>query len=129
VIPIPDPSRLVPPRLPVYSSAGRHSFAVGLLALASFPVLLAFAIGAGALGAALSPWLAIPAGIIGLSIGMGLTQGPIVLCGVFEAIFYAAVAFVFTGGLETHNRDSSTILAAIVAAILLGLTYTARNDG
>jgi len=128
VIPIPDPSRLIPRRLPTSSDSGRHSLPVGLLTLASIPVLLACTIGAGVLGAAVSPWLAIPAGFVGFCIGMGLTQQSIVICGLFEAIFYAAVAFVLTGGAETNGRNASTLLAAIVAAIILGITYAAKNE-
>lgn len=128
VIPIPDPPRLIPQPLPTSSSSGRQSLPVGLLTLASIPVLLACTIGGGALGAAVHPWLAIPAGIVGFSIGMGLTQGSIVMCGVVLAIFYGAVSFVFSGGLEMDNRSGSSLLAVIVAASILGVTYAAKND-
>lgn len=129
MIPIPDPSRLVPPRMPPSSSGGgRHSLPVGLLTLGSLPVLLAGTVGAGMLGAALSPWLAIPAGLIGFGIAMGLTQESIVVCGVVEAIFYAAITFLFSDGMVADQRDSSLILAGTVAAIILGLTYTARRE-
>lgn len=128
MIHIPDPSRLVTHRLPMSSGSGRQSLPAGLLTLGSIPVLLVCIIGGGALGAAAIPWLAIPAGIAGFSTAMGLTQESIVVCGVVEAIFYGGIAFIFTGGLETHDRGTSTALAAVVAAMILGLTYVARNE-
>ncbi len=128
MIPIPDPSRLFPQRLPRSSGSGRHSIPVGLLTIASIPVFIASAIFAGLLAAAWSPWLGIPAGILGFSIGMGLTQESIVVCGITEAIFYSAVMFIFSGGLESADRTSPITGAAVVATTILCLTYAALKD-
>lgn len=128
MFPIPDPSRLFPRKSPPSAGSGRRSAISDLLALASFPMMLAGTIAAGALGAKLTPWLAIPAGFVGLALTMALLES-LILCGIVEAVFYSAVTFVFSGGLDEANPRPNLIAAILVAALFLYATYSAWRKG
>ena len=121
MFPIPDPSRLLPPKV-APRSYGPTSLSEGLLALAGFPMLLAFTIGLGAIGNKFSSWLAIPAGLIGLGLSLGILESTIV-CGLVEAIFYGGITFLFSGGLEKSEPGSSVIGAIVVATVFLFATH------
>ena len=102
MFPIPDWTRLRPPGLRPSGSCGgsyKASLSEGLLALGSFPLMVAGAIAGGVGAQGLLPWLAIPGGIIGLIIAITILSHTI-LGGISQAAFYGFVTFIFTGGLE-----------------------------
>ncbi len=121
MIPIPDPSRLLPPRV-AHKSYGPTSLSEGLLALAGIPMLLAFTVGLGAIGNNFSSWLTIPGGLLGFALAMGIIESTIV-CGVVEAIFYGGITFVFSGGMEKTEPGSSVAAAIVVAGVFLFATH------
>ena len=122
MFPIPDPSRLLPRKPSSPTSSGPSSLSEGLLALAGFPMILAFTIGLGAIGNKFSSWLAIPAGLLGFGLAMGIVESTII-CGLFEAVFYGGITFVFSGGLEKSEPGPSVIGAIAVAAAFVAATY------
>jgi|SRR5579864_284314 len=129
------PTDLIPRRLQFSGGDGRpDSIGETILTFGSFPLILAGLIagayGAGALGAAVSPWLAFPAGFIGVCVGGGLVGSlvgnPTVLCGIVEAASYATITLLL--GLEPKTDPTPAwISAGVVAAFFLWATYSANR--
>jgi hypothetical protein len=134
MFPIPPPDRLIPRTLRSQSGSGRaDSLGEGILILGAFPLIFISAIAgaylASSLAGALWHWLAIPAGILGLIFGFALSTtllgNPTILCGLIEATFYSCITYLFSGGRDRADPTPSWILAAIVAAVFLGATFSA----
>ena len=128
MFPIPDPSRLFPPRLPPSRGTGTESLASGILSLGCIGLVLGLAIGLGVLASRLSSWLAIPGGLIGLGVGTALCEGPSLLLGAIEALLYSFFTFTFTGGFERPDPVYSWTYAIVVAAIFLSAGYFAWKN-
>jgi hypothetical protein len=129
VIPLPDWTRLNPPRLPSGGGSNPNGRGEVLLALGAFPLVIVGAIAGGSAAAALTPWLAIPGGILGLSLMIGLVGNLGLICGIVETLFYTGVTFVFSGGLEPMGDTSSAwIKAGVVAVLFSAATYSVWNS-
>ncbi|MFO1482158.1 MAG: hypothetical protein U1F71_02230 [Verrucomicrobiaceae bacterium] len=125
MIPLPDWSRLNPPKLPSSGGGGPRGLGEGLLALGAFPMIIFGAIAGGSIAAKLHPWLGIPGGLVGLALMTGLLGDLGLLCGVVETIFYSLVTFVFSGGLEKGaDPTSAWIKAGVTAVIFIAATYS-----
>jgi len=124
MFPIPDPSRLIPRPAPPSTYSGRRSRGEDLLALGGIPLVFVSAYLGGALGAAISPWLLIPAGIVGLSIALAIMEYTLV-CGLVEAALYGTVAFFFSGGADSANPTPHLMFAGVVVVVFLWSTYSA----
>lgn len=79
------------------------------------------------MAASLWSWLAIPGGVIGLALMVGLLGEGGVLCGVIETLVYAGVTFVFTGGLERPDPAVSWLQAGVVAVVFILATWSAAK--
>ena len=87
------------------------------------------AIAGGSAAAALTPWLAIPGGILGMSLMIGLVGNLGLICGIVETLFYTGVTFVFSGGLEPMGDTSSAwIKAGVVTVLFSAATYSVWNS-
>jgi hypothetical protein len=130
MIPLPDPTRLFPRKWMSPRETGHRSssLAEGLLALGGIPILLAVTFGGGALAGKLSPWLCIPGGLLALVLGITACEAPPILLGIFEALFYSGVTFVFSGGLDRRDPTPSWIGAGCVAAVFLSATLSRRTN-
>ncbi len=131
---VPDPSRLFPRRSLPIPSHSRVSLAAGLLGLGGFVLAIVGAAVAGGLAYNfLWHWLCVPAGLLGFSIMINVCgEGPVILSGIVQAIFYSGVTFVFTDGLERADPTPSWIGAVAVAALFLWAARAAsreRRDG
>jgi hypothetical protein len=89
-------------------------------------MIIVGAIAGGLLAARLHPWLGIPGGLVGLGLTIGLLGEGGLLCGVFETLFYSAVTFVFSGGLEPGaDHGPAWLKAGVVAVVFIVATYSA----
>ena len=130
MFPIPDPSRLFPPKLPPSGGSDPRpgSLAKGLLVLGGAGILLAITIGGGALASALHPWLAIPGGLLGFGLGSAIMEAPLIFLGIIDALFYFGMTYLFSGGFERPDPAQSLIYAGIVALAFLWATFSARKE-
>lgn len=127
------PTDLIHRRLQFSGGVGRpDSIGETILTIGSIPLvlggLIAGALGGGALGAAVSPWLTYPAGFVGFFLAFGLVVGlvgnPTVLCGIVEAVSYGGITLLL--GLEPKTDPTPAwISAGVVAALFLWATYSA----
>jgi len=127
--PIPSPDRLIPRRFSRTPAAGprrSNSAAEGLLTLASFPIVLGSPLVAGALGAAISGWLAIPAGFIGLGLALAIVEST-TGCGVLVGLVYSGIAFLAMDGTDLADPTPAWIGASLVFVGCLWLTYSASK--
>lgn len=123
MIPIPHPGRLVPRLWHLVRGTGSTPFAEGVLILGGVPMVLAGGVVAGVLGADFSRWLAIPAAVTGFILLVMLFEASLVAGGIVEAVFYAGVAFLLSGGVDRPHPAPSWILAGGVAAVFLGAAF------
>lgn len=123
---VPDPSRLFPPRFRSSRVSGPNSMGEDFLSLAALPMILAGAIGAGALAAKLMPWLAIPGGFLGGALLTGILES-LPLCGILESAFYSYITFVLLGGRDDPSLKYPLILAGAVTVLFLWMAYRSRQ--
>lgn len=131
MIPIPDPSRLFPRRLPPSREPGpkfSSSLAGGLLLLGSVGVLLIFTLEGGAAASKVSPWLSIPGGLLGFGLAMAISEAKPLVLGFIEALIYFCITFIFTDGFDKRDPASSWACAAIVAAAFLWAGFAERKN-
>lgn len=126
MIPLPDWTRLNPPKLPHSGGGGGpRGIGEGLLALGAFPMIIGGLFVGGALASKLTPWLGIPGAIVGLSLMTVLLGDLGLMCGVLETVFYTAATFVFSGGMEPGSDPTSAwIKAGVTAVIFSAATYS-----
>jgi tetratricopeptide (TPR) repeat protein len=99
-----------------------------VLTLGAIVILFALAIGGGALAGSVSPWLAIPGGLLGFGIGMAISEAPPLILGTIEGLFYSFVTYVFTDGFDRREQAPSLAYAAITATVFGMATFSAWRE-
>lgn len=117
MLPIPDPGRLFPPKLPPSRGSGSDSLAGGLLTVGGIGIFLVVAIAGGALAYTLSSWLTIPGGILGAALGLSILEAPPIVLGIIEAVFYFCITYIFSDGFDRPDPGHSLVYSSIVAAV------------
>jgi hypothetical protein len=100
--------------MPVRGSRGGGS--EDWLAIAAVPVVLGIAAIAAMAAASVSTWLAVPAALLGLAIGIGIASTTIGR-GLMVACAYSLFAFAVIGGPGHADREGAGVLVAIIVFV------------